>query len=395
MDTLEDNTLLIIDSTSEETKNRIQRVNENILNSNFDGRFSFSGEKVTILEKMKQYNVPGVCIAVINNYELEWIKCFGVKDVRTGEPITLDTLLEVGSTSKSFTAATALIFVDKKLLELDEDVNNKLTSWKIPDNEFTDKAKVSLKHILSHQSGINGPNGGFSSEPNSAPTLTQMFNGEKPSLSEPFSVEFIPGTSHAYSNYGYVLVQMLLEDITKKSFPDVVDEHIFQPLNMENSSFKYPTEEIKQRLAVPHDQEGKAKETGLQPTAYAQGGLITTAQDLSKFYIDIMNALRGEENSFFTLKIIEQMITPTLDLDPTKYFGMTGQGLGTFIIDNGKNKFFTHPGTNWPGATCLPIICAKTGQGAIIITNGIRGELLQSEIMNSIAREYYWTLWRK
>lgn len=395
MDTLEDNTLLIIDSTSEETKNRIQRVNENILNSNFDGRFSFSGEKVTILEKMKQYNVPGVCIAVINNYELEWIKCFGVKDVRTGEPITLDTLLEVGSTSKSFTAATALIFVDKKLLELDEDVNNKLTSWKIPDNEFTDKAKVSLKHILSHQSGINGPNGGFSSEPNSAPTLTQMFNGEKPSLSEPFSVEFIPGTSHAYSNYGYVLVQMLLEDITKKSFPDVVDEHIFQPLNMENSSFKYPTEEIKQRLAVPHDQEGKAKETGLQPTAYAQGGLITTAQDLSKFYIDIMNALRGEENSFFTLKIIEQMITPTLDLDPTKYFGMTGQGLGTFIIDNGKNKFFTHPGTNWPGATCLPIICAETGQGAIIITNGIRGELLQSEIMNSIAREYYWTLWRK
>lgn len=42
---------------------------------------------------MKQYNVPGVCVAVINNHELEWIKCFGVKDVRTREPITLDTLL--------------------------------------------------------------------------------------------------------------------------------------------------------------------------------------------------------------------------------------------------------------------------------------------------------------
>ncbi len=393
MDTLEDNTLLIIDSTSEETKNRLQRVNENILDFSFDGRFSFSGEKSTILEKMKQYNVPGVCIAVINNYELEWIKCFGVKDVRTGEPITLETLLEVGSTSKSFTAVTALSFVDKKLLELDEDVNNKLTSWKIPDNEFTDKTKVSLKNILSHQSGINGPSGGFSSEPNSAPTLTQMFNGEKPSLSEPFSVDFTPGTSHAYSNYGYVLVQMLLEDIAKKSFPDIVDEYIFQPLGMENSSFKYPTEETKQRKAVPHNQDGEAKETGLQPTAYAQGGLIITALDLSKFYVDIMNALRGEENSFFTHKIIEQMITPVLNLDPTKFFGMTGQGLGIFIIDNGKNKFFTHPGTNWPGATCLPIICAKTGQGAIIITNGIRGELLQSEIMNSIAREYGWTLW--
>ncbi|MHA1199113.1 MAG: serine hydrolase domain-containing protein [Candidatus Heimdallarchaeaceae archaeon] len=393
MDTLEDNTLSIIDGASEGIKNRIQRVNENILNFNFDGRFSFSGEKSTILEKMKQYNVPGVCIAVINNYELEWIKCFGVKDVRTGEPITLDTLLEVGSTSKSFTAVAALSFVGKKLLELDEDVNNKLTSWKIPNNEFTEKAKISLKHILSHRAGINGPNGGFRSEPNSAPTLVQMFKGEKPSLSDPFSVEFIPGTSHAYSNYGYVLVQMLLEDIAKKPFPDVVDEYIFQPLNMKNSSFKYPTEETQQRLAVPHDQEGKAKETGLQPTALSQGGLTTTALDLSKFYIDIMNTLRGEESIFLTHKIIEQMVTPVLDLDPTKFFGMTGQGLGTFVIDNGKNKFFTHPGTNWPGATCLPIICAETGQGVIIITNGIRGELLQSEIMNSVAREYGWTLW--
>ena len=89
------------------------------------------------------------------------------------------------------------------------------------------------------------------------------------------------------------------------------------------------------------------------------------------------------------------MITPALDLDPTKFLGMTGQGLGIFIIDNGKNKFFTHPGTNWPGTTCLPIICAETGQGAIVITNGIRGELLHSEIMNSIAVEYDWTLWRK
>ena len=254
MVTPEDNSLLIIDSTSEETKNRIQRVNENILDFNFDGRFSFSGEKSTILEKMKQYNVPGVCIAVINNYELEWIKCFGVKDVRTGKPITLDTLLEVGSTSKTFTAVTALSFVDKGLLELNEDINNKLISWKIPDNEFTDKAKVSLKYILSHQSGINGPSGGFSSEPDSVPSLMQMFNGEKPSLSEQFSVDFIPGTSHAYSNYGYVLVQMLLEDIAKKSFTNIIDEYIFQPLGMENSSFKYPSEETKKLMAVPHDQ---------------------------------------------------------------------------------------------------------------------------------------------
>ena len=340
MEVLENNTLLINNKTNEDIKERIQRISENILNFNFDGRFLFSGEKSTIQEKMKQNNVPGVCIAVINNYEIEWVKCFGVKDARTKEPVTLDTLFEVGSTSKSFTAVTALNFVEKGLFELEEDINNKLTSWKIPDNEFTEKVKVSLRYILSHRSGINAPNGGFKEVTNSAPTLTQIFNGEKPSLSDPLSIDFIPGTSHAYSNYGYVLVQMLLEDVAKQSFPDVVNEYIFKPLGMENTSFRYPTEEIKQRMATPHDKEGDAKEIGLHPTAYAQGGLTTTALDLSLFYVDIMNALKGEKSSYFKQKISELLTTPILELDPTKFFGMTGQGLGIFIIDNGKKQVF-------------------------------------------------------
>jgi len=273
MKIFEDNSLYIKGDV-EEIKKRIENITTNILNFNFDGKFSFTGDKSVIQEKMKQNNVPGICIAVINNYELEWVKCFGIKDVRSEEPVTLDTIFEIGSASKSFSALTALSLVHKGVLDINEDVNNKLTTWKIPNNKFTDKEKVSLGLILSHRSGINGPDGGFSSEPDSAPSLKQMFNGEKPSLSESLHVDFEPGTNHAYSNYGYILAQMLLEDIEQKSFHDIVNSYIFKPLNMENSFFYYPSDEIKLKMPVPHDQEGTAKEPGLHPTAFAQGGLV-------------------------------------------------------------------------------------------------------------------------
>ncbi|MHA1346878.1 MAG: serine hydrolase domain-containing protein [Candidatus Heimdallarchaeaceae archaeon] len=393
MDELESNNLFTKNKSNEDIVKRIQRVSENIFNSNIDGGISFTEEKSTIQERMKQNNIPGVCIAIVNKYELEWVKCFGVKDVRSEEPLTLDTIFEIGSASKSFTALAALNLVNTGLLEIDEDLNNKLSTWKISNNEFTKKEKVTLELVLSHRSGINAPNNGFSCEPNSAPSLKQMFNGEKPSLSDPLTVDCEPGTVHAYSNYGYILVQMLLEDIEKKPLHDIVSDYIFEPLGMENSLFAYPSDEIKKQMSIPHDKDGMAREPGLHPTAFAQGGLVLTVSDLCKFYISIMNTINNREESYFSSKVIQHLTTPVLDLDPLKFYGMTGQGLGMFIIDNGKNKFFTHPGSNWPGATCLPIFCAETGQGAIVLTNGILGEVMQFEIINSIAREYGWTLW--
>ena len=108
----------------------------------------------TIQERLKQYKIPGGSIAVINDFKVEWARAYGVKDVETNEPVVTDTLFQAGSISKPVAAMIALKKVEEGKISLDEDINNKLTSWKLPDNEFAAKHKVTLANLLSHTGGL-------------------------------------------------------------------------------------------------------------------------------------------------------------------------------------------------------------------------------------------------
>ena len=94
------------------------------------------GEPVTTMnlaERMKNYNVKGVSIAVINNGKIEWAKGYGVRDADADLPVTVDTIFQAGSVSKPVAAMAALKMVQDGKLRLDEDVNLKLVSWKMPE----------------------------------------------------------------------------------------------------------------------------------------------------------------------------------------------------------------------------------------------------------------------
>jgi CubicO group peptidase (beta-lactamase class C family) len=383
-----------------EVRGHIERVENGLMEVKYKDvpNLSFSGEKTSIREKMQFYKVPGVSISVINNYEVEWAKSFGVKDVRTENIVTTDTIFEAGSTSKALTAAAVLHLVEKKMLDLDESVNDRLVTWKIPDNEYTRETKISLRHLLTHTAGINRPDGGFGVQKGKIPTLNQVLNGEPPAINEPVKVLNFPGKKHDYSNFGYVILQKLLEDVSGESFPNIMKKTVLKPLEMNNSTFEYPSEELKRKATVPHDENGEAKESGLHPTVFANGGLLTTPSDLGKYVVELMSAYNGKSSRILSSSMVKKMFTPEVRLDPKELMfwgGCTGQGLGMFIIEKEKNTFFTHPGVNMPGAICEMIGCAETGQGAVIMANGINGGLLTLEILFSITQEYKWSLWEK
>ena len=104
----------------------------------------------SIVERMKFYKVPALSVAVIKDFKIDWARAYGVKDLQTNEPATTETLFQAGSISKSVNAMVAMKKVEQGKLSLDEDINNKLTSWKLPDNQFTAKKKVTLRNLLSH-----------------------------------------------------------------------------------------------------------------------------------------------------------------------------------------------------------------------------------------------------
>ncbi len=88
-------------------------------------------------DRMEYYNVPGISITVIKDYKIEWTKHYGVMDSEIQNPVTDETLFNVGSLSKGVAALTVLSLVENGKIDLNEDINKQLVSWKVPENEFT------------------------------------------------------------------------------------------------------------------------------------------------------------------------------------------------------------------------------------------------------------------
>ena len=181
--------------------------------------------------------ISGVSIAIINNFKIDTLIALGVKDNQTKEPMTVNTLLMAGSISKPIASICAMSFVQHGDIKLNDNVNVVLQSWKMPDNEYTVNQKVTLHRLLSHRAGtIEGSYQYSNDKP--IPTLLQVLNGESPAVNPPVEVTFVPGSEFIYSNLGYCVIEQILTDITGKPFYEIVKQTVFDPLNMNNSSFE-------------------------------------------------------------------------------------------------------------------------------------------------------------
>ena len=196
-----------------------------------------------ISAQMKERNITGLSLAIIDGGKIVKEQGYGFTDKGRKAPVTSSTLFQAGSVSKPVAALGALHLVDKGALSLDEDVNTKLRTWTVPQNKFTDAHKVTLRLILSHTAGmtVHGFPGYVVGKP--MPTLTQMLNGEKPANTAAIRVNQIPGSQWRYSGGGYQVMQQLLVDVTKKPFPQFMDEAVLRPFGMASSTYSQPLPE--------------------------------------------------------------------------------------------------------------------------------------------------------
>lgn len=343
----------------------------------------------TLTERMAHYEVPGVGLAVIEGHQIDWAKSYGVLRVGGEDDATTETLFEAASTTKLLVAAIALRLVEKGRLNLDEDVGLRLQSWKIPESDYTREEKVTLRRLLTHQAGLNRPDGGFDWE--GSPTVVQTLNGEAPAKNPPAAIEFLPGSRWQYSNFGYLVLQLLLEDVTGKPFAQIAQEVVFDPVGMKNSTFADPsTKDPAANRIAPHDAQGVAHSPNMHPNAVANGGLLTTPTDLALFAIELMKAYRGESNTILSQATVRNMFRRELDLDPGLLGVPLGEGLGVLLYGTGQNFRFLHPGDNMPGASCWLVGVPDSGKGAVIMTNGAKGNLLAMEIGAAISVLYSW-----
>jgi CubicO group peptidase (beta-lactamase class C family) len=329
---------------------------------------------------MADLKVPGVSIAVINNGAIEWAKGYGVTETGTSTAVTPRTLFQAASISKSVTALAALRLVEQGRLALDEDVNVKLKSWKVPENEFTGTEKVTLRRLLSHTAGLTVH--GFAGYPADAPmpTLVQVLDGTKPANNDPVRVDVLPGKIWRYSGGGYAVAQQLMMDVTGRPFPALLVELAFKPVEMEDSTYEQPLPDARRGAAAGgHTSDGK-----LLPGRYhtypemAAAGLWTTPTDLAKFLLEIERARRGG-STVLSQTVAREMTTAQ----------KPGYGLGLSLSGDGEAVTFGHGGSN-EGFTCEMRAFFEGDRGAVVMTNGDRGGFLAGEVLRAIAREYGW-----
>jgi CubicO group peptidase (beta-lactamase class C family) len=194
---------------------------------------------MNLVSQMKALGVPAVTIAAIRNGAIDWVRAYGVSSVQ-GAPVSTETLFGAASISKPVTALGVLKLVEEGEIDLDANVNQYLKRWKILDNQFTAKQKVTVRELLNHTSGIGTYNGEIYDPSTPIPTLLQLLEGEKPARTPPVRVEAIPGTKFAYSNGGYLVLSLLIEDVTGESFAEYMKRTVLDPIGMKHSTFDAP-----------------------------------------------------------------------------------------------------------------------------------------------------------
>ncbi|HEY0161121.1 MAG TPA: serine hydrolase domain-containing protein [Edaphobacter sp.] len=340
-----------------------------------------SNDEMNLASQMTALHVPAVSIATIRNGRIDWTRAYGVSSL-DGPPASTKTLFGAASISKSITALGVLKLVEQRKIDLDADVNQYLKRWKIPDNQFTATRKVTVRELLNHTSGIGTHNGVIYDPSSSLPNLLEMLNGEKPARTAPVRVEAIPGTKFAYANGGYLILYLLIEDVTGESFGQYMKRTVLQPIGMNDSTFDAPlTSQWAKRAATSYNGKGKAvpPEQFVEPNL-AAGGLWTTPTDLAKFLIEVQKEYAGTSH-----KVLHQPTLRTIVMAGRDQAKARSWGLGFEVGGSADNPYVRHQGSAYFQDDMLAYL---RGGGIVVMTSGGDGGTLAEQIFRSAATVY-------
>lgn len=345
--------------------------------------------KHALSERMAFYKVAGLSIAVVNEGKVEWAKGYGTMEPGGGRAVDTRTLFHGCSLSKVVNAITILKLVGDGTLDLGEDVNAKLTSWKIPQEKLNAGHKTTLYEILSHTAGFNLAifgRGYDIAQPR--PTLLDTLDGKTPATNPAIRIIYPPGARYHYSGGGIAVTQQLLLDVTHEQYEQLVQETVFDPLGMTNSTFDQP---------LPKEWEARASSgfTGVKrvngPDRYypamSGAGIWSTPSDMAKVILEIQRTVAGNPG-----KVLRPAETRLMLTGRANYVGSrvpAEVGLGTMLSGDGDGATFFHAGSH-AGYNCYLIGSVRTGKGVVIMTNSDKAFALIGEVITAVAKEYGW-----
>ncbi|MGD2067694.1 MAG: serine hydrolase domain-containing protein [Gemmatimonadota bacterium] len=317
---------------------------------------------------LEKSGVPGVAVAVIRDGRVAFTGTWGEARVSTATPVRPGTLFNVGSIAKPLTAWGVMRLVERGQVRLDVPVWQYLGGWRIPDGPF-DVAGVTVGRLLAHTAGISMS--AVPSRPADQPPIPTLRALQEPDHA--LSLDREPGTEWSYSGGGYLLLQLLIEEVSGKPFPDFMKEEVLDPLGMRDSRFGRPADASRAGLAQAYEDGHPAPD--LQWPGLAAAGLYTTVDDLARF---VVSALRSTSpgadalppSPLFDPSLARIMVRPAPATD--RAYG-TRYGLGHDLWPLPDGRFAAgHNGQNtgWAAAAWW---VPGTGDGIVVLTNDSGG----------------------
>jgi CubicO group peptidase (beta-lactamase class C family) len=313
---------------------------------------------------------PGCAAAVSLNGETVFEKAFGLADLEHNVPNTPQTIFESGSVAKQFTAAAIVLLQQEGKLNLDDPVIKHIPE--LPDFGYP----LTIRHLLHHTSGLR--------DWGSVLGLTGAGRGDRV-VSQDLALDIIihqralnfrPGAEYSYSNSGYNLAAIIVERVSKQKFPAFVEERLFKPLGMKNSSWRDDYQRIVPGRAQAYSRQGAGPWRLNMPfmNVYGNGGMLTTVGDWMKWNAMFESRSLGAPlvNALETQGVLNdgRKIAYALGLEVGTHRGLKDVSHGGATA--GYQTFLTRLPDN---KVSIGVMCNGTSPGAGAIADAITDEI--------------------
>lgn len=325
----------------------------------------------TAARAMQSFKVPGMAVGIVKDGKLIYAKGYGVRKLGKTPPVDIDTLFQIGSNTKAFTAAALAILVDEHKIRWDDKVIDYIPEFRLYDPYVT--REFTLRDLLSHRSGLGTGAGDLMFYPNTDFSRAEMIHGLR--YLKPVS-SF--RSQYAYDNLLYMVAGAVVATVTGETWDDFVTQRILQPLRMTGCVTSYKRIAAGSNTATPHVMsEGKL--TAIKPiefTAIAPAGAIScNVSGMAKWLQTQLNAGKsGDGAQIFTADRGEEMWTPNtvMPLNPVlaslTHAHFEAYGLGWELQDELGYKRVSHTG-GVPGTVTWVAMIPELQLGIVVLTN--------------------------
>lgn len=265
------------------------------------GEIDFQALERIAMDELQENRIPGAAVAIVLGDKLAFAKGFGVANVETGAPVMTNTLFRIGSMTKVFTAAAIVATAEGKSISLKEPIGTHLKRVSAP------LASITLHQLLSHTAGIRDEASHYGSHEESALLSAVVSWGKDYLFTE-------PGQVFSYANPGYAVAGAVLEGLASRPYADAMNEAVFRPLGMTNSTFR-PTEAMTYSLAQGHHVQENGRPTVVRPFTdnvvhWPAGFMFSTAHDIALFATVFVNDGKLGTKQVFPTSVIRKLGTP-------------------------------------------------------------------------------------